>query len=47
MRLLFAALVLAAVGLAYVLPTEALDIFYWASPGAVSVVGVDGATLFS
>jgi len=47
MRLLLAALVLAAVGLAYVLPTEAMDTFYWASPDAVRVVGADGATLFS
>gem|GEM_PF-928225 len=46
MRLLFV-LVLAAFALAYVLPTESLDTFYWAQPGAVSVVGLDGRTLWS
>jgi len=40
-------LVLAAFALAYVLPTESLDTFYWAQPGAVSVVGLDGRTLWS
>jgi hypothetical protein len=46
MRLLFV-LVLAVFTLAYVMPTESLDTFYWAQPGAVSVVGLDGKTLWS
>ena len=46
MRMVFV-LVLVAFALAYVLPTESLDTFYWAQPVAVNVVGLDGRTLWS
>ena len=39
-------LVLAGLVLGYVVPTESLDVYYWASPGAVVVRGIDGAELW-
>lgn len=39
-------LVFVAFALAYVVPTESLDVYFWASPGAVEVRGVDGAVLW-
>jgi hypothetical protein len=35
-------LLLAWVVFAYVVPTESLDVFFWATPGAVVVKGLDG-----
>jgi len=32
--------------LAYVVPTESLDVYFWASPGAAVVRGIDGAELW-
>ncbi|MEM1616167.1 MAG: hypothetical protein QXP31_10630 [Pyrobaculum sp.] len=47
MRLFLAALVLSFLAVAYVLPTEVLDTYYWASPSSVQVVGIDGSVLYS
>ena len=45
MRLVLA-LLFAWIVLAYVVPTESLDVYFWASPGAVVVRGIDGAELW-
>ncbi|MFN3804771.1 MAG: WD40 repeat domain-containing protein [Pyrobaculum sp.] len=47
MRLVAWLVLLAAAVFAYVTPTESLDVFYWASPSAVRVVGADGAELYT
>jgi hypothetical protein len=39
-------LVLAGLVFAYVVPTESLDVYFWATPGAVVVRGFDGAELW-
>jgi len=39
-------LVFAGLVLGYVVPTESLDVYYWASPGSVVVRGIDGAELW-
>ena len=47
MRLWLVAVLVAASALAYVLPTESLDVFYWATPSAVKIVGLDGRELWA
>ncbi|AAL63120.1 hypothetical protein PAE0915 [Pyrobaculum aerophilum str. IM2] len=47
MRLWLVAVLVAASALAYVLPTESLDVFYWATPSAVKIVGLDGRVLWT
>ncbi|RFA97152.1 WD40 repeat domain-containing protein [Pyrobaculum aerophilum] len=47
MRLWLVAVLLAALALAYVLPTESLDVFYWAKRDGVSIMGLDGRALWS
>ncbi|MEM0370384.1 MAG: hypothetical protein QXE80_06800 [Pyrobaculum sp.] len=46
-RWFFFVAVLAVFVSAYILPTEALDVFYWATPDSVKVVGADGRVLWS
>ncbi|MEM4492795.1 MAG: hypothetical protein QXJ71_03435 [Pyrobaculum sp.] len=46
MRLWLVILSASVLALAYVLPTESLDTFYWAKPDAVSIMGLDGRELW-
>ena len=46
MRLWLVILSASVLVLAYVLPTESLDTFYWAKPDAVSIMGLDGRELW-
>ncbi|AET33751.1 hypothetical protein [Pyrobaculum ferrireducens] len=47
MRYVLLVSLLVVLAFAYVVPTESLDVYYWAKPDGVYVVGLDGATLWS